>query len=73
MIYIPRSTFIFCPNRHLVAITNKDLKMYATYGDAFDYMPGQPIPTKGQLVNPSCYCGSDWFSLSRNDFTERQV
>ena len=73
MKYMPRSTFIFCRNGHLVAITNRDIEYYGRYGDAFDYMLGQPVPTKGQLVNPACYCGEDWFSVSINNFTERQV
>jgi hypothetical protein len=73
MKYMPRSTFIFCRNGHLVAITNRDIEYYGTYGDAFDFMLGQTVPTKGQLVNPTCYCGEDWFSISINNFTERQV
>jgi hypothetical protein len=73
MKYVPRSTFIFCPSGHLVAITNRELGFSDQYGDAFDYMPNQPIPTQGQITNPTCYCGADWFSIPQHNFIERQV
>jgi hypothetical protein len=73
MLKVPRSTFIFCSNNHLVAITNRDIFKNTMYADAFDYMPGQPIPTQGQITNPTCYCGADWFSIPQHNFIERQV
>lgn len=71
MKYVPRSTFIICLSGHLVAITNREIGYSDKYGDAFDYMPGQPIPTQGQTTNPKCYCGKEWFSIPQHNFIER--
>ena len=56
----PRSTFIFCPAGHLVAITKRDLYYgESSYTDGIGFMENQPIPSRGSI--PKCYCGESWW------------
>jgi hypothetical protein len=57
----PRSTFIFCPNGHLVAIANRDLhRGERFYTDGFTFLNRADQPQKGDI--PACYCGADWWN-----------
>ena len=64
MKYIPKSTFMFCRNDHLVAITTENIGFTQSYIDSYEFMPGQKMSKK------CSYCDADWFFLSLKDFIE---
>lgn len=62
LLSVPKGSYIICSNFHVVAITNRDIHKYDTgYASAFDYLEHQPVPIKGQMQDPTCYCGAAWF------------
>lgn len=71
---VRKGSYVICPNNHAVAYVTRDIYRGETnYSTAFDYLIHQPVPVKGQITDPVCYCGESWFALQGRYLTRKPI